>query len=177
MVEVMLQRTNARHVLRYYDAVVGRFPTAESLIQCPDEELEEIVRKFGPGRRLRILRELAEYVDSLDMYPYDFEELVAIYGVGHYTAAAYLSLHRNVRAVLVDANVARWLSRLVGREQPKDVRRCSWLWELAEELTPKRGFRDYNYAVLDFTMMICSRRPKCDQCPLSAHCAFFNKKA
>lgn len=173
--EVLLQRTNVAHVSRYYEELIRRYPTPESVIECPDTSLAEVADRVGLKRRIRTLRELAEYVDSLDFYPADFDDLVNIYGIGHYTASAYLSLHRNVRAVLVDANVARWLARLTGEEQPKDVRRCAWLWELAEKLTPKRGFREYNYAVLDFTMVICSRRPKCEQCPMSGHCAFFRQ--
>ena len=87
------------------------------------------------------------------------EELASLPGIGRYTGAAWLSLYRGKRAVIIDANVARWLSRLTGRAPPADPRHCAWLRDLADELTPRRAFRDYNYAVLDFTMIVCARVP------------------
>ena len=124
-------------------------------------------------RRIKTIVGLAEYIDRQDIYPTDREELLGIYGIGHYTASAYLSLHMNRRAVLVDVNVARWLARLTDREQPVDVRRCRWVWDLADALTPDRGFKPYNYAVLDFTMAICRpRSPGCLDCPCNKFCEY-----
>jgi A/G-specific adenine glycosylase len=169
--EVLLQRTNAQHVEKYFDQIKGRFPTPAAVIEAPLHDLELVERKFGLDRRLKTLIELAEFIDAHDIYPTDYESLTNLYGIGHYTAAAYLSLHMNVRAVLVDANVARWLGRMTNQEKPKDVRRCDWLWELAEKLTPQKGFREYNYAVLDFTMTVCkNKKPLCKECPVYKHC-------
>ncbi|MFN3237005.1 MAG: hypothetical protein ACE37D_08085 [Pseudomonadales bacterium] len=173
LAEVLLQRTNAKHVEKYFHRVALAFPTPESVINARHTKLDEIEAKFGLKRRLRTLLELAEFIDTQDIYPTDYESLTNVYGIGHYTAAAYLSLHMNQRAVLVDSNIARWLSRLTDQEKPVDVRRCKWLWELAEKLTPRKGFKDYNYAVLDFSMMVCRpRRPKCEECPLAKLCKF-----
>ncbi|MHB0969174.1 MAG: hypothetical protein ACYC60_05245 [Thermoanaerobaculia bacterium] len=62
---------------------------------------------------------------------------------------------------------------MLGRSHQRDPRGQKWLFALADRLTPKRVFRDYNYAVLDFTMKICTpRNPSCEICPLVAHCSF-----
>jgi A/G-specific adenine glycosylase len=104
------------------------------------------------------------------MPPETMAELLMLPGVGMYTAAAWLSLHRGKRAVIIDANVARWLSRLTGLPYNRDPRHVRWVQELADHLTPRRAFRDYNYAVLDFTMSVCAPRPRCDVCPVLSDC-------
>jgi len=105
--------------------------------------------------------------------PRELEALRELPGVGMYTAAAWLSLHAGRRAAIVDSNVARWLSRLTGLPYPRDPRPVRWVWELADELTPRRVFKDYNYAVLDFTMAVCvPRTPRCPICPLRRDCNY-----
>jgi A/G-specific adenine glycosylase len=105
--------------------------------------------------------------------PHDLVSLRALPGVGPYTAGAWLSLHRGKRATIVDSNVARWLARMTGRTYPKDPRHVRWVNELAERLTPQRAFREYNHAVLDFTMIICTPRlPRCSECPLRPDCFY-----
>lgn len=169
--EVLLQRTNATHVEKYYAEVCELLPKPESVFSVKTAELKKIDQQFGLDRKMNTLVALAEYIDTLDMYPRDEEVLKTIYGIGHYTAAAYLSLHMNIRAVLVDSNVARWLSRMMGVEKPVDVRRAPWLWDMAEKLTPHNNFKEYNYAVLDFTMTVCKpRTPLCGDCIFRQSC-------
>lgn len=173
LAEVLLQRTRAAHVQKYFEEISTIFPTPESVIDASKAELEQIGERFGLHRRLRTLIELAYYLDGLDHYPFDAERLTSIYGIGHYTAAAYLSMHMHTRAVIVDSNVARWLARLTGKSRPIDPRHCQWLWDLADDLTPRRGFKEYNYAVLDFTMGICKpMNPRCAECPLVDQCDY-----
>lgn len=129
------------------------------------------------ARRMRTLIELAELIDTQEIYPTAYEMLTSLYGIGHYTASSYLSLHMNIRAVLVDANIARWLARLTGLAKPTDVRRCTRLWELADSHTPEKQFKEYNYAVLDFSMTICKpKKPDCDNCPLIEQCEWASNK-
>ena len=174
LAEVLLQRTNATHVARYFEEICEALPDHNSILSASESKLEMVAEKFGLRRRIKTLVELAQFVDYLDYYPAQFDELVELYGIGHYTASAYLSLHMNTRAVLLDANIARWLSRIQGMPKPTDVRRCKELWKLAERLTPIKDFKEYNYAVLDFTMLICKpRKPACDICSISGYCAEF----
>jgi len=171
LAEVLLQRTNATHVFRYYEEVCKALPDHLAVLKASKTELEELAGKFGLKRRVKTLVELAHYVDYLDYYPDQLDELTKVYGVGHYTASAYLSLHMNIRAVLLDANIVRWLSRIQGKQKPVDIRRNKYFWSLADRLTPTKNFKEYNYAVLDFTMLICRpRKPECHKCPILKYC-------
>ncbi len=101
------------------------------------------------------------------------EELQSFVGVGMYTTAAWLSLHAGQRAVIIDANVARWLSRMTRMPYNRDPRHVQWVKELSERLTPRVAFREYNYAVLDFTIGVCTpRNPRCKVCPLCSDCRY-----
>lgn len=170
--EFMLQRTRAVQVVPVFNEFCQRFPTAENLVHAGDEVARDITDRLGLHWRGPLLVELARKVAALGGAPPEsMDELRAFTGVGMYTAASWLSLHRGIRAVIIDANVARWLSRMTGLPYNRDPRHVRWVQELAERLTPRRSFRDYNYAVLDFTMTICvPRRPRCDVCPVCADC-------
>lgn len=68
--------------------------------------------------------------------------------------------------MIIDANVVRWLCRIVGAKRDGETRRKKWLFDLADRITPNRNWKEYNYSVLDFTMQICVAQPKCDNCPI-----------
>lgn len=125
-----------------------------------------------------MLLEIAESVARAGGSPPETtDELCSLTGVGAYTANAWLSLHRGKRAVIIDANVSRWLSRMTGLPFKRDPRHVGWVQALAERLTPKRTFRVYNYAVLDFTMKVCTpKAPRCTECPLLADCMYARGK-
>ena len=172
--EVLLQRTNAKHVETYWKEVLELLPTPGAMSAVNAEQLSSIENRFGFSRRSKTLRAIADYFVAHTVPLY--EELIELYGVGHYTAAAFLSLHMGQRAVLVDSNISRWLARMTNQEVPEDPRRADWLFELAEQMTPDANFKAYNYAVLDFTMQVCVRRsPRCDKCPIAQDCRWFQE--
>lgn len=109
--------------------------------------------------------------------PETLSGLVELPGVGPYAAAAYLSFHRNKRAVIIDSNVVRLLSRVFGFAANREIRRKPWLFELADSLTPRRAFRDYNYAVLDLAMRVCRTKPLCGACPIASRGCEFARQA
>lgn len=172
LAEFLLQRTRATQVEPVYATIKKRFPTAQSLLEAGELATTSITRALGLHRRGPMLLAIADVVARRGGTPPEsLAELRALGGVGIYTSAAWLSLHRNKRASIVDANVSRWLSRMTLRAYQRDPRHVRWVQELAEQLTPRRAFRAYNYAVLDFTMEICRpRNPQCGGCPLAQHC-------
>jgi A/G-specific adenine glycosylase len=110
---------------------------------------------------------LAEAIVANDnRIPTDPAELVKLPGVGNYVAAAWLSFHNNTCAVLIDANIVLWLCRLILYPMDGETRRKAWLREMADDFTPEEDWKQYNYAVLDFTMEICGRVPQCEVCPV-----------
>jgi A/G-specific adenine glycosylase len=172
--EIMLQRTRARQVERVFLEFRAQYPTAESLMTAGPAAAHSILSRLGLHWRGLLLYDVAVAVCEWGGVPPEHPaDLRRLPGVGPYTAAAWLSLHRGVRAVIVDSNVARWLSRMTSRPYQRDPRHVHWVQDLAERLTPRHAFRDYNYAVLDFTMNVCTNRaPRCPECPLRADCDY-----
>lgn len=172
--EFFLQRTRAEQVETVYHIFRQLFPTPFAVVSADFQQLHQVMQGLGLTFRIQYLREIAQTVVCKGgTLPEAVEELTNLKGVGAYTAAAWLSLHRNKRAVLVDSNVSRWLSRMTGNAYCRDPRHVSWVKDLADQLTPVRVYRDYNYAVLDFTMQICKpRNPKCELCPIRSDCLY-----
>ena len=175
--ELFLQRTQASQVECVYEEFKRRYPTPLILLGADSNEVSLLMRKLGLGFRIDFLRDIAVIaIKHGGLLPEDMDELTRLKGVGTYTAAAWLSLQRGKRAVLIDSNVARWLSRMTGNPYNRDPRGVFWLRDLAERLTPLRTFREYNYAILDFTMKICSpRNPGCVHCPNLVDCRYGSK--
>ena len=172
--EFFLQRTRAEQVEGVYREFRRSFPTPFSVATAEFQDISRVMEGLGLAFRIKYLIKIAQFVVyNGGILPETMEELTSFKGIGAYTAAAWLSLHRNQRAVLVDSNVARWLSRITGNTYNRDPRHISWVKDLANRLTPVRSYRDYNYAVLDFTMQICTpRKPKCKYCPIRADCLY-----
>lgn len=172
--ELLLQRTQARQVEQVYLKFRKHYPSPEELLNADPNKVSEFIGTLGLAFRTAILYEIAQAAVSRGgTLPETIDDLVGFKGVGAYTAAAWLSLHRGKRAVLIDSNVARWLSRMTGNPYNRDPRHVTWVKQLADQLTPPRAFRDYNYAVLDFTMKICTpRKPKCRHCPIRTECLY-----
>lgn len=177
LAEVLLQRTKAKAVVPVYINLIEKYPNPVDLAEAPISSIQEIVYSLGLPERVITLKNLAAEVAAIEgQIPLNEDEIKKLPGVGPYIAAAWLSFHAGKKTVIVDANVVRWICRLIDRECDAETRRKKWLIELAIELTPDRNVKDYNYAVLDFTMEICGRKPLCDICPLVKFCAYGKKK-
>ena len=174
--EVLLQRTRASQVIPVYQVFRKKYATPSALAAASEGELSGVVGSLGLHWRTPLLIKMASIVAEHGLPGDNFGDLQRLPGVGPYAAAAYLSMHRGVRATIVDANVVRWLGRLFGVETNCETRRKRWFISLADALTPRRTFRDYNYAVLDFAMQLCSHAPKCDECPFATDLCRFAKR-
>jgi A/G-specific adenine glycosylase len=172
--EVLLQRTQAKQVVQAFETFRRLFPTPGAILSGDQMLLERTLFPLGLRSRVHVIRSLANIAAMNNgMPPEDIVILRTVRGVGSYTSAAWISLHRGRRAVIIDANVYRWLGRMFDQPYGRDPRRVRWVAEIAEQLTPQRVFRAYNYAVLDFTMTVCSpRQPQCETCVFSATCAY-----
>lgn len=152
-----------------YREFARRYPDPEFLVRESPAALKDLIGPLGLHWRAPLLFRMAQNVANVGGPPDRLEALVELPGVGPYAAAAYLSFHRGVRAVIIDSNVVRWLGRVFGFATDAETRRKRWLFELADSLTPKRAFRAYNFALLDLSMTICKTRPSCEICPLAQH--------
>ena len=175
--EILLQRTKVASVIGVYARFTAAYPAPADLARASVDEIGAIIYPLGLKWRAPLLKQLGERLaERGGSVPETLPELLALPAVGPYAAAAYLSFHLNRRAVLIDANVVRWLCRMVDRPMHGETRREKWLIELADSLTPQRHAKAYNYAILDFSMQICAARPKCEECPVGPkYCAYGRK--
>jgi A/G-specific adenine glycosylase len=175
--EVLLQRTKAGTAARTYSKFVLRYHDPSQLADAEISEIEELVRPLGLPQRAHQLQKLGMALSKRKGVPPEkFEDLLKLPGIGPYAAAAYLSFHRGHRATIIDANVVRWICRLVDYDYDGETRRKKWFIALATRLTPRKEVRAYNFAVLDFTIDVCSPRPKCSRCPIgAAYCQYGRK--
>ena len=165
--EIMLQRTRAEQVLPVYEDFVSRYESPASFAASPDPAL---FTRLGLHWRLGRLVDLADVLADRPL-PRSKAELLALPAVGEYVASAFLSLHVGVRQPIIDSNVVRLYSRFFGFATAGETRRKKWFIELADSVTPQKGFREFNYALIDFTRAICRPRAHHDLCPLAVRCS------
>ncbi len=174
--EIILQQTTVSSGLPYWERFMLRFPTVEALADAPLEDVLHAWAGLGYYSRARNLHKAAAMVAANGGgIPDTMEGLLALPGIGRYTAGAILSFAFGKDATVVDANIARVLARLEGVEgDPKASTVQRVLRNTAERLLPREESRDWNLALMDLGAGICSpAQPSCPTCPLSAFCRAF----
>ena len=169
--EVMLQQTTVAAVKPYFEKFTSTWPTVFELAASDDEAIMAAWAGLGYYSRARNLAKCARMVAELGGFPETESELRALPGLGAYTAAAIASIAFGQRAVVVDANVERVVSRLFAIEQPLPGARIA-IRERADDITPATRSGDFAQALMDLGSSVCtSRAPRCLLCPLGDACA------
>ena len=175
--EIMLQQTQVKTVIPYYQKFMRRFPDILTLANAPQDEVLHHWTGLGYYARARNLQKAAQVIrDQYDgKFPQDINDVIALPGVGRSTAGAVLSLACAQHHSILDGNVKRVLARYFavdGWPGKKDVEQA--LWQYADSLTPNSRTGDYTQAMMDMGATICTRsKPKCDSCPLQQNCLAF----
>ena len=176
--EIMLQQTQVERVVPKYREFLRRYPTLESLAGAGTPELRRVWYPLGYNVRPLRLRRIARRAlrEHGGCIPDSYDGLLAMDGIGRYTAGAVLSFAFNRDAPIVDTNVARLLSRYFGvRDGRARMRR---LWRLAEVVIPTGKGHVINQAMMDFGAMVCTARaPQCPRCALRGTCKSFPWRA
>ena len=173
--EVMLQQTQVNRVLEKYPEFLRRFPSIGVLAKAPKRDVVMAWSGMGYNNRAVRLHALAQQVarHHQGSLPQSCETLLALPGIGKYTAHAVLSSAFGRRRAVVDTNVRRVLSRLLW-EMPSTSGRMDErsAWSAAETLLPKRSFYKWNQALMDLGATLCTARaPRCSACPAVKYCA------
>ena len=171
--EVMLQQTTVAAVGRYFAEFTRRWPRVGDLAAAPDAEVMAAWAGLGYYARARNLLKCARAVAGArgGVFPDTREGLLALPGVGPYTAAAVAAIAFDRPETVVDGNVERVMARLHAVEAPMPAAKPK-LRALAAVLTPQRRPGDYAQAVMDLGATVCTpRRPACERCPWATRCA------
>jgi A/G-specific adenine glycosylase len=174
--EVMLQQTQIATVLGrgFFTRFLKKFPDAATLAAADDDSLLKAWEGLGYYRRARMLREAARAVEERHggRFPEGFDEILALPGVGRYTAGAVFSFAFGKPAPVVDGNVARVLSRLLDAAEPIDAGPAmKRLWAVAEVLLDPADPRTHNSALMELGQTRCRPGvPECLDCPVGRFC-------
>lgn len=170
--EVLLQRSRGKTVARVFTELVERWPTPEALSRARVDSIRKVIRPLGLLRRSEMLKALSSEIVSQGNVPRSVDRLMELSGVGRYAASATAAVAFRTRSPTVDGVTARVYRRFFGLDHERPASNDRVLWEVVEKVTPRRGVRDWNWAVLDLAANIClPARPRCDECPLASGCA------
>ena len=190
--EIMLQQTQVKTVIPYWERWLRELPNAATLAAAPDQRLLKLWEGLGYYTRVRNLQKAAQAIvrDHGGVFPRDFAAILALPGVGRYTAGAIASIAFNQPTPILDGNVIRVLTRLFAiAENPRDKAANERLWQLAARLVqaaapiPHSAFHSphlltagscsaLNQSLMELGATVCTpRNPQCLPCPVRAHCA------
>lgn len=167
--EIMLQQTRVAAVLEHYRRFLSRFPTVRDLAEASESEVLAEWSGLGYYRRARMLHRAAKVVveEHHGHLPRRSEDLRELPGIGRYTGNAIASIAFNKPAAVVDGNVERVLSRLLGSQLTGES-----LWKSAQRLLDSEAPGDFNQAMMELGAMVCLPGvPQCGGCPVRRLCS------
>jgi A/G-specific adenine glycosylase len=172
--EVILQQTRVDQGWAYYERFLNEFPTVRDLAAAPEQKVLKLWEGLGYYNRCRNLIATAKKIDAEynGEFPSTYEEILALKGIGPYTAAAIASFAFRLPHAVVDGNVTRVLSRYFGEFTPIDSTAGKKFYAaLAAELLDREQADIYNQAIMDFGATVClPRNPLCPFCMQRSAC-------
>jgi A/G-specific adenine glycosylase len=198
--EIMLQQTQVKTVIPYWERWLRALPAIQSLAEAKPDTIHKLWEGLGYYTRVRNMQKAAQQIcaEHGGTFPNEFEAMLALPGIGRYTAGAIASIAFNQPAPILDGNVIRVLCRLHGiAEDPLEKKTNTRLWELAEELVRTARATQHatrntgreikskikitiknippcsalNQSLMELGALICTpRSPNCTACPIAAHC-------
>ncbi|MBO5646089.1 MAG: A/G-specific adenine glycosylase [Clostridia bacterium] len=174
--EVMLQQTRIEAVKPYYARFLTEAPTVSALAALSDERLMKLWEGLGYYSRARNLKRAAQVICEKHggALPADYDELLALPGIGEYTAGAIASIAFGLPRPAVDGNVLRVMTRLLGDESdillPQTKKGMTHM--LAEAYRAAEDPASLTQGLMELGEVVCmpNRAPLCEACPLSAFC-------
>lgn len=170
--EIILQQTRVAQGYAYYQRFMERFPDVFSLAEAHEDEVMKFWEGLGYYSRARNLHEAAKHIALRGTFPTEYAEVLALKGVGAYTAAAICSFAYKQPYAVVDGNVYRVLARYEGIDTPIDSTEGKKLFTaLAQSFMDEARPDVYNQAIMDFGALQCvPASPDCSVCPLAETC-------
>ena len=174
--EVLLQRTKAETVARFYPQFIKDFPNWKSLAYADVKQIEKYLIPIGlyKQRSVRLKNLAIEMVKRNGRLPRNREDLESVPFIGQYIANAVELVVFNEPSPLVDVNMARVLERFFGPRKMADIRYDPYLQNLSYKVVNHKETKGMNWAVLDYAALICIKtNPKCEICVLKQNCLYY----
>jgi A/G-specific adenine glycosylase len=180
--EIMLQQTQVKTVIPYWERWLRELPTLQALAAASPAKIHKLWEGLGYYTRVRNLQKAAQQICATQpgTFPQSFAAILALPGIGRYTAGAIASIAFDQPAPILDGNVIRVLTRLHGiADDPREKATNARLWSLAGELVEcAGGMRKHpapcshlNQALMELGALLCTpRSPNCAVCPLQDAC-------
>jgi A/G-specific adenine glycosylase len=173
--EIMLQQTQVKTVIPYFQKFIQRFPSLDDLADAHEDEVLHRWTGLGYYSRARNLQQTAKIIQATysGLFPDKLETLLALPGIGRSTAGAILAIAFNQAAPILDGNVKRILTRFhaIGGS-PASIAVNRQLWSWAKLYTPDKRVADYTQAIMDLGANVCTRcKPQCTVCPIANGCS------
>ena len=194
--EIMLQQTQVKTVIPYWERWMRELPTLQHLADAPSDKIHKLWEGLGYYTRVRNMQNAAQIIveKSKGVFPKKYEEVLNLSGIGPYTAGAICSIAFNQATPILDGNVIRVLTRVYGiAENPREKETNAKLWRLAKDLVfqakedgrpsvppffhPLSAAPDssncsfFNQSLMELGALICTpRQPKCLLCPIKKGC-------
>ncbi|MFT3853864.1 MAG: A/G-specific adenine glycosylase [Ilumatobacteraceae bacterium] len=165
--EVMLQQTQVSRVMPRWFQFLDAYPTPADCAAAPLGDVLRLWQGLGYPRRARNLHATAQRVTELGGFPTTLDGLLALPGIGPYTARAVQAFAFEADVAVVDTNIARVLARLHGRRLT-----ARQVQAAADELVPLGDGWVWNQALMDLGAVLCRPTPSCAECPLATACAY-----
>ncbi len=170
--EIMLQQTQVKTVLPYYQRFLTAFPEVQTLAQADRQQVLKAWQGLGYYRRAHHLHQAAQQIvqQHQGQFPTDFQQAIALPGIGRTTAGGILSAAFNQPVAILDGNVKRVLARLLALPRPP-AQATAQLWQWSERLLARSHPRDFNQALMDLGATVCTpQQPQCPTCPWVSAC-------
>ena len=165
--ETMLQQTQVTTVVPYYERFLKRFPTVAALARAPLRRVLTLWSGLGYYRRAENLQKCARQLmlSHGGQIPVEYDKLVSLPGIGHYTAGALMSIAFGQPYPALDGNARRVLGRICHCANPKELR------AIATRLVPRTRPGYFNQAIMELGATLChTQKPRCGDCPVAEHC-------
>lgn len=199
--EIMLQQTQVKTVIPYWERWLRELPTLKSVAKASPDKIHKLWEGLGYYTRARNLQKAAKEIVERHRgkFPENFDDVLALPGIGRYTAGAICSIAFNQPTPILDGNVTRVLTRIFGiSKDPRKKETNTQLWEIAEKLVcraknakgtkekktsqPSRSSREINscsnlnQSLMELGALICTpRNPQCGICPVRKLCSAFRE--
>jgi A/G-specific adenine glycosylase len=180
----MLQQTQVKTVIPYYERFLSVYPNLEALAQAEVEEVLDVWAGLGYYSRARNLHQAVQKVvrEHQGRFPVEYEQALELPGVGRYSAGAVLSIAHGLPYPVLDGNVSRILARYLKIDKPMKGPIVEALWSMLGKVVRNplvtSRVSEFNQGLMELGALVCTpANPDCPNCPLSQSCGAFRDQS